>query len=199
MTALVGQDQPTAQAQQHARYRATGQAKPRTDSASSGEKADRIRRRHRPRLPRKSRPRPIPGHQAPSLRCRRARPHEGRDGSKPKSPFLASPDGSPDDRYGPDGAVDWSDIPPWRQTSFFGIRARGQFFVYVVDCSGSMIDDDRMPRATIELRRSVLALREPQRFEVIFYNSESIPMPGGPIPRSADHAGEEPVALVPPN
>ena len=49
-----------------------------------------------------------------------------------------------------------------------------------------MIDDDRMPRATIELRRSVFALREPQRFEVIFYNSESIPMPGGPIPRSAD-------------
>ena len=49
-----------------------------------------------------------------------------------------------------------------------------------------MIDDDRMPRATIELRRSVFALREPQRFEVIFYNRESIPMPGGPIPRSAD-------------
>ena len=58
--------------------------------------------------------------------------------------------------------------------------------MYVVDCSGSMIDDDRMPRATIELRRSVFALREPQRFEVIFYNRESIPMPGGPIPRSAD-------------
>ena len=32
----------------------------------------------------------------------------------------------------------------------------------------------------------MFALREPQRFEVIFYNSESIPMPGGPIPRSAD-------------
>ena len=56
--------------------------------------------------------------------------------AKPKSPFLCSPGGSPEDRYGPDGAVDWSDVPPWRQTSFFGIRARGQFFVYVVDCSG---------------------------------------------------------------
>jgi hypothetical protein len=105
---------------------------------------------------------------------------------KQKSPFLLAPGGSPGDRYGPDGAVDWSDVPPWRQTSFFGVRARGLFFIYVIDCSGSMIDDDRLPRATIELRRSVNALREPQRFEVIFYNSESIPMPGGPIPRTAD-------------
>ncbi len=105
--------------------------------------------------------------------------------AKAKSPFLGSPDALPADRYGADG-VDWNELPSWRQTSFFGIRARGQFFVYVVDCSGSMIDDDRMPRATIELRRSVFSLREPQRFEVIFYNSESIPMPGGPIPRSAD-------------
>ena len=118
--------------------------------------------------------------------------------AKPKNSFLLSPYGSPEDRYGSDGAIDWSDIPPWRQTSFFGIRARGQFFVYVVDCSGSMIDDDRMPRATIELRRSVFALREPQRFEVIFYNTESIPMPGGPVPRSGRPASEVPVALVPP-
>ena len=41
-------------------------------------------------------------------------------------------------------------------------------------------------RATIELRRSVFALQQPQRFEVIFYNTESIPMPGGPRPRTAD-------------
>jgi von Willebrand factor type A domain len=111
--------------------------------------------------------------------------------AKTKSQFLMSPGGSPTDRYGIDGAVDWSEIPPWRQTSFFGIRARGQFFVYVVDCSGSMIDDDRMPRASIELRRSVFGLREPQRFEVIFYNHESIPMPGGPIPRSADQQAKD--------
>jgi hypothetical protein len=105
---------------------------------------------------------------------------------KPKSPFLLAPGGSQEDRYGPDTDIDETELPPWRQTSFFGVRARGLFFVYVVDCSGSMIDDDRMPRATIELRRSVLALQSPQRFEVIFYNNESIPMPGGPIPRSAD-------------
>jgi hypothetical protein len=105
---------------------------------------------------------------------------------QPKSPFLLSPGGSPQDRYGPDADIDWTEVPPWRQSTFFGVRARGLFFVYVVDCSGSMIDDDRMPRATIELRRSVLALQSPQKFEVIFYNTEAIPMPGGPIPRSAD-------------
>jgi hypothetical protein len=104
---------------------------------------------------------------------------------KPRSKFLHLPDEEPADRYASD-LTEWEDLPAWRKASFFGIRARGQFFVYVVDCSGSMIDEDRMPRATIELRRSVFALQEPQRFEVIFYNNESIPMPGGPIPRTAD-------------
>ncbi len=97
------------------------------------------------------------------------------------SAFLAPP-GS--DRYDPNG-VDWRDVPPWRQTSFFGIRARGQFFVYVVDCSGSMIEDDRLARAKEELRRSVRRLQEPQRFKVIFYNDVPIAMPGD-LPRSAD-------------
>ncbi len=103
---------------------------------------------------------------------------------KPRSVFLQEPGGSSDDRYG--GDSDWYDLPPWRKTTFFGLHARGQFFVFVVDCSGSMVDDDRLTRATLELRRSVMALVEPQKFEVIFYNNESIPMPGGPIPRTAD-------------
>lgn len=103
---------------------------------------------------------------------------------KGRSEFLRPPGSSPDDRYGEDD--DWYELPPWRKTTFFGLRARGQFFVYVVDCSGSMLDDDRLTRATIELRKSVMALAEPQKFEVIFYNSESIPMPGGPRPRTAD-------------
>ena len=44
-----------------------------------------------------------------------------------------------DDRYGAE--PDWREVPAWRQASFFGIRARGQVFIYVVDCSGSMIDE----------------------------------------------------------
>ena len=97
------------------------------------------------------------------------------------SEFLRPP-GS--DRHGPSTSDDL-EVPPWRQTTFFGIRARGQLFIYVVDCSGSMIDDDRLIRAKRELRRSVWSLQPPQRFKVIFYNDQSIPMPGDP-PRPAD-------------
>ncbi len=104
-----------------------------------------------------------------------------------RSPFLAPPgsEGIADDRYGTD-PPDWSEIPAWRQASFFGIRAQGRFFVYVIDCSESMIDEDRFARATMEVRRSVLALQAPQQFEVIFYNEDPTPMPGGPKPRPAD-------------
>lgn len=88
------------------------------------------------------------------------------------------------DRYGQ--GPDWASLPPWRQTSFFGIRAEGQLFVYVVDCSGSMIDEDRLDRAKAELRRSINALQSPQRFKVIFYNDHPLPMPGE-LPKPADY------------
>ena len=87
-------------------------------------------------------------------------------------------------RYDPN-PTDWSQVPPWRQTSFFGIRAEGRFFIYVVDCSGSMIDDDRLIRAKTRAAPEHLALQPPQRFKVIFYNDQAIPMPGD-LPRSAD-------------
>ncbi len=95
--------------------------------------------------------------------------------SEGKSAFLRPPG---TDRYTPE-QEDWSEIPAWRQASFFGVRARGQFFVYVVDCSGSMMDEDRLTRAKEALRRSVRGLQEPQRFQVIFYNDQPIVMPGG--------------------
>src|SRR4051812_41265906 len=104
-----------------------------------------------------------------------------RASAKSVSEFLLPPG---TDRYAP-GAIDWRDVPPWRQTSFFGIRAQGQFFVYVVDCSGSMIDDDRLVRAKNELRRSVRALQLPQRFQIIFYNDRPIVVLGD-LPRAAD-------------
>lgn len=116
-----------------------------------------------------------------------ARPADAQDvtvapsppGGEPVSEFLRPP-GS--DRYAP--AVDWARIPPWRQTSFFGIRAQGTFFVYVVDCSGSMADDHRLVRAKAELRRALGKLQFPQRYLVIFYNDRPLPMPGG-VPESA--------------
>ena len=92
------------------------------------------------------------------------------------------------DRYG-NGDDDGADVPAWRQTTFFGIRARGLFFIYVVDCSGSMVFEDRLERAKDELRRCIRRLIDPQRFQVIFYNDQAIPMPGG-LPRSADLAAK---------
>jgi hypothetical protein len=101
--------------------------------------------------------------------------------SKATQEFLRPPGTS---RYDP-GTIDGREVPPWRQTSFFGVRAQGQVFIYVVDCSGSMLDDDRLIRAKAELRRSIERLQFPQRFYVIFYNDRPIPMLGD-LPRPAD-------------
>ncbi len=104
-----------------------------------------------------------------------------------RSPFLRPPgEDDHDGRYEDD-----RDLPPWSRARFFGVSARGRFFVYVLDHSESMVDEGRIARATIELRRSVAALQEPQQFEVIFYNDEATAMPGGPIPRTADRANKE--------
>ena len=85
---------------------------------------------------------------------------------------------------------DWQEVPAWRQTSFFGLRAEGQLFIYVVDCSGSMDDGDRLDRAKRELRRSIAGLQFPQRFKVIFYNDRAIPMPGA-LPKPADRESKD--------
>lgn len=102
------------------------------------------------------------------------------------SQFLKPP-GTSTDRYAP--SVDWSTIPPWRQTEFFGIRAQGKTFLYVVDCSGSMGDLDRLVRAKREIRRCVGEMRFPQRFQIIFYNDRPLSMPGGG-PQGADYGSK---------
>ena len=102
------------------------------------------------------------------------------------SQFLRPP-GTSSDSYAP--PVDWTKIPPWRQTEFFGIRAQGKTFVYVVDCSGSMGDHDRLIRAKREIRRCVGEMRFPQRFQIIFYNDRPLTMPGGG-PQGAEYASK---------
>ena len=122
-------------------------------------------------------------------------PAQGRADDGPKITSRAAADllkPPSSDPYGP-GEVDWRDVPPWRQTSFFGVRAQGQLFIYVVDCSGSMIDEDRLFRAKSELRRSVGRLQSPQRFKVIFYNDRPLPMPGD-LPRPADLRSKDTLA-----
>ena len=95
------------------------------------------------------------------------------------SEFLRPPGES---RY---ETTDWAALPPWQQTSFFGVRAKGKVFVFVVDCSGSMGDDGRLARAKTEIRRAVAAMRWPQKYYVIFYNDRALSMPGG-VPADPD-------------
>lgn len=53
---------------------------------------------------------------------------------------------------------------------FFGAYAKGQRFIFVIDCSGSM-SGERWRRARYELTRSIDALGKDQQFCVILYNS----------------------------
>ena len=58
---------------------------------------------------------------------------------------------------------------------FFGTSARGRSFVFVVDCSGSM-NGARFRRAVSELRKSLDQLKPDQQFQVIFFNSQAVPL-----------------------
>ena len=58
---------------------------------------------------------------------------------------------------------------------FFGTRAAGGSFVFVVDCSGSM-QGPRFARALQELESAILQLSPRQRFYVFFYNGSAIPL-----------------------
>jgi hypothetical protein len=63
-------------------------------------------------------------------------------------------------------------------TDFFGIDGYGQSFVYVVDCSGSMNENDKFERARYELLQSIEQLNKDQSYFVIFYNHQAHPMEG---------------------
>ena len=84
---------------------------------------------------------------------------------KPRSPFLTLPGDAPADRYSPTLGTDGTASDGLERDTtlatgvFFWHPRRGQLFVYVVDCSGSMIDDDRFARAT--MRAAAQRLRAP--------------------------------------
>ena len=59
---------------------------------------------------------------------------------------------------------------------FFGVAARGNRFVYVVDASGSMADGGRFLRSRTELLRSLSSLESDQKFYVIFFNDRTYPL-----------------------
>lgn len=57
-------------------------------------------------------------------------------------------------------------------TSFLGIQDNGRRFVYVIDRSFSMENDNALQAAKLELLSSLDRLQENQEFQVIFYNND---------------------------
>jgi hypothetical protein len=70
-------------------------------------------------------------------------------------------------------------------TEFFGTRAEGSSFVYVIDRSGSMSAQDRLGMAKDELLASLDQLPPDANFRVLFYNLDPTEIPG-PDGRLAD-------------
>ncbi len=58
--------------------------------------------------------------------------------------------------------------------SFFGVESSGNRFAYIVDVSGSMIQEDRIVYLKRELTRSIMGLHTDTRFAIILYSSSEI-------------------------
>lgn len=61
-------------------------------------------------------------------------------------------------------------------TTFFGAKAEGGRFVYVLDASGSMLEHNAIRFAKSELLASLLQLEATQQFQIVFYNERNFPM-----------------------
>lgn len=73
---------------------------------------------------------------------------------------------------------------------FFGTRGVGNSFVFVVDCSGSMQENNRLGRAQHELNRAIQELNPRQKFTVIFFNGGTHPFLDSQPPRLVDGTKE---------
>ncbi|MCE9606152.1 MAG: hypothetical protein K8U03_14745 [Planctomycetia bacterium] len=62
--------------------------------------------------------------------------------------------------------------------TFFGVQATGRRIAFVVDTSGSMKQNKRYLRCREELKKSLAGLKPNQQYFVVFFNSQSFPMPG---------------------
>jgi Ca-activated chloride channel family protein len=56
-------------------------------------------------------------------------------------------------------------------TAFLGVRDQATRVVYVIDCSASMANDNRMRSAKAALVASLQSLTEMQQFQILFYNN----------------------------
>jgi hypothetical protein len=88
-------------------------------------------------------------------------------------------DGGPRGGGGPGGHGGGAGGTGGGGTSFFGHRANGTRFVYVLDASGSMYEHNAIAVAKAELLSSLEQLDPTQQFQIIFYNEKCHPMRGG--------------------
>jgi len=79
--------------------------------------------------------------------------------------------------------------------SFFGLEARGQKFVFVVDRSGSMAGP-KLDAAKAELIRSVRALDRGAKFYTVFFNHTHTPMPAADLVRATEGSKRKHFAWV---
>lgn len=61
-------------------------------------------------------------------------------------------------------------------TSFLGIPAQGNTFLYLIDSSSSMADHNAIGYARAELMASLERLDSTKRFQILFYNSQMYPL-----------------------
>jgi hypothetical protein len=59
---------------------------------------------------------------------------------------------------------------------FFGAKAAGNTFIFVVDCSPSMARDKAFDSAKLEILRSLSMLKPKQRFYILFFGAEIAPL-----------------------
>ncbi len=85
---------------------------------------------------------------------------------------------------------DFSEIPKWRQISFFGLRAEGRVFIFVIDRSGSMASNARLIRAKLQLIETIRKMQFPQRYLVITFNETARPLIDV-VPVSANRQGSD--------
>jgi len=88
-------------------------------------------------------------------------------------------DGDPRGGGGPGGSGGGAGGSGGGGTSFFGHKASGTRFVYVLDASGSMYDYNAIAVAKAELLSSLEQLDPTQQFQIIFYNEKCHAMRGG--------------------
>ena len=67
-------------------------------------------------------------------------------------------------------------VPGAPGAQFFGLGGQGRTFVYVIDCSSSMIEMNKFQHAKQELMRSIKELKPNQKYLIVLFSDGAYPM-----------------------